>query len=426
MRIAMQDPSATQSGPGKRSVLSETAVFLACILALIFAADVYLLLMTGKGAERRDFISYWAAGQQLAHHANPYDASATLTLERSLGFPPAGEALIVRNPPWALPLVAPLGYFSFRFAAVLWSVALLVCWLASIRILLALAPAPAQRYKVLGYPITPAFILALFAPALTCIFYGQTAVFALLGLVLFLRFHKTHPALAGLSLWLCALKPHLFLPFAAVLLLWAIHSVITQRNCHSERSEESPYSFHAATILASAIAALTATSLLANHLDPHAFREYLAMMRHATTEREFIPCIGIALRFAINPALTSIEYIPAALASLWAIAFYWRNRLTWDWTEHGPLLALVSLVFAPYAWLTDQVIALPALLIAARIAGLRALVLIALAGAIIEAEVLANIYMHSALFLWTAPAWLALYAFAVRNGSASHQKPLNG
>jgi hypothetical protein len=63
-----------------------------------------------------------------------------------------------------------------------------------------------------------------FAPALVCLIVGQTSLFALLGLVLFLRLHRTRPFLAGVSLWLCALKPHLFLAFGVVLLAWIIVS----------------------------------------------------------------------------------------------------------------------------------------------------------------------------------------------------------
>src|ERR1035438_3477979 len=61
-----------------------------------------------------------------------------------------------------------------------------------------------------------------FAPALSCLISGQMALFVLLGLALFLRLHRSRPFLAGASLWLCALKPQLFLPFGVVLLAWVI------------------------------------------------------------------------------------------------------------------------------------------------------------------------------------------------------------
>ena len=97
----------------------------ACLLAMAFAVEVLLLMLTGSGSERRDFVSYWAAGQQLIHHQNPYDADAVLQIEQSQGFPAGEQALIMRNPPSALLLVAPLGLVGFRAGALLWSLLLL-------------------------------------------------------------------------------------------------------------------------------------------------------------------------------------------------------------------------------------------------------------------------------------------------------------
>ena len=42
--------------------------------------------MTSSGAADRDFIAYWAAGQQLAHHANPYDSTEVLRIEHAAGY----------------------------------------------------------------------------------------------------------------------------------------------------------------------------------------------------------------------------------------------------------------------------------------------------------------------------------------------------
>jgi hypothetical protein len=387
------------------ALLAQLLLVASCILALVFAIDVCTLLLTGHGSERRDFISYWAAGQQLIHHQNPYDAAATLRLERSMGFPPGGEALIVRNPPSALVLVTPLGWISFRAAALIWSLLLLGCWLASVRLLWPIEHRPLKRFDVFGYSLSSGFLLTLFAPALACVLFGQTALFALLGLVLFLRLHQSNPFLAGVSLWLCALKPHLFLPFAAVLLLWI---VVT----------------HSYAVLAGALAALSASSLVALRLDPSAWTQYAEMMRTVGLEREFIPCLSIALRFAISPGATWLQYLPAALGCLWAIGYFWTRRRTWDWARDGPLLVLVSMLVSPYAWLTDQVLAMPALLLAACRASFRSLVVLALASSAIETAILCGLYLHSPFYLWTQVAWLAWFLAALyrpgRPQSASH------
>jgi hypothetical protein len=364
-----------------------------------------MLLLTGHGSERRDFISYWAAGQQLIHHQNPYDPSATLSLERSMGFPPGGEALIVRNPPSALVLVAPLGWISFRAAALIWSLLLIGSWLLSLRLLWSIEGRPIKRFNVFGYSLSPEFLLTLFAPALACVLFGQTALFALLGLALFLRFHRSNPFLAGVSLWLCALKPHLFLPFAAVLLLW----IVVTRS----------YAVFAGTAIA-----LAASSLIALRLDPSAWTQYAQMMRTAGLEREFIPCLSIALRFAISPGTTWLQFLPTALGCVWAIHYFWSRRNTWSWAHDGPLLVLVSMLLSPYAWLTDQVLAIPALLLAACRAGFRSLLVLALVSSAVEIAILRGLYLHSAFYLWTQAAWLVWFLVVQRRpgrpDSASH------
>ena len=76
--------------------LAVTALFL-CVVPL---ADH----MAGS----RDFVSYWATGHQLVHHANPYDRTAVMRIEHAAGLK-EDAVLLMRNPPWALPLAYPLG-----------------------------------------------------------------------------------------------------------------------------------------------------------------------------------------------------------------------------------------------------------------------------------------------------------------------------
>ena len=169
--------------------------------------------LTGKIAGARDFVVYWATGQQLVHYGNPYDFSAMMGIERDAGLPTHLGVLFMRNPPWALPIVYPLGFVGVRLGALLWSLALLACLWDSVHLVWQMHGRPRKLLNFLGLS---------FAPALMCLIVGQTSLFALLGLVLFLRLHGTRPFLAGMSLWLCALKPHLFLPFGVVLLAWVI------------------------------------------------------------------------------------------------------------------------------------------------------------------------------------------------------------
>jgi hypothetical protein len=81
--------------------------------------------------------------------------------------------------------------------------------------------------------------------------------------------------------------------------------------------------------------------------------------------------------------------------------------------KDGSLLMLVSIFLAPYCWLFDQALAIPALLRGAYLTRSRVLpVILALASLSIQIELLCNIKIPSAIYLWTAPAWLAWYLFA--------------
>jgi hypothetical protein len=370
-------------------------VVVTSLLALAFTFQVLLLMVTGRGSERRDFVSFWSAGRLFVHHQNPYDADAVLLLERAQGFPADKQALIMRNPPSALALVAPLGLVGYRTAAQVWSLLLFACLTGSMWMLWDMHGRPGSQFRILGYPFGAMFLCLLFAPALVCLFSGQSALFALLGLVLFLRYHRSRPFVAGLSLWLCALKPHLFLPFVAVLLLWI---VVTRSYA----------------VLAGTVFALGASSAIAFLIDPACLAQYGQMMRTAGFEREFIPCLGVALRLGIWPHAAWEQYVPAAVGCVWAVSYYWSRRATWDWMEHGALLMLVSIFVSPYAWLTDQALAIPALLQVALRTNLRNLLVLAFASVIIEVEIVSMVDLHSKLFVWTAAIWLVWYFCARR------------
>jgi len=63
--------------------------------------------MTGNIAGARDFVVYWATGQQLVHHANPYEVDGMMRTERAAGLPTGYGVLFMRNPPWALGITYP-------------------------------------------------------------------------------------------------------------------------------------------------------------------------------------------------------------------------------------------------------------------------------------------------------------------------------
>ena len=262
------DSSSTQG----RGDFAELSILIASLLALLLVIFLFSLSVAGSQPASRDFVSYWATGQQLVRHANPYDRDAVAALEHSAGLT-VKAVLIMRNPPWALPLAYPLGFLPLRLAGILWSLVLLACLLISVRMVRELHGSPPNRVHWLGFAFTPGLI---------CLTMGQTALFALLGLVLFLRLHKSRPFAAGAALWLCALKPHLFLPFAAALAAW----IVVSRGYR---------------LLAGAAAAIALSSAAAFLIDTTAWRDYLRLMRSPAVENEFIPCLADAMRHWLRP-----------------------------------------------------------------------------------------------------------------------------
>src|ERR1035438_7932442 len=310
------------------SIVGVTGLALALVALFLFVAP----LTDVSGV--RDYLAYWATGQQLVHHANPYDADAIMRIEHSAGHPANDSVMLMRNPPWSLPLAYPLGFLGFRVCSLLWSLVLLACLIVSVRILWRMYGSPSTPLHWLGYS---------FAPAVVCLMMGQTSIFALLGYVLFLDLHRRQQFLAGISLWLCALKPHLFLPFGVVLLAWILVS----------RSYK---------ILAGAAVAMAASCAITFCIDPSAWSDYAQMIRTTGIEKDHIPCLSVALRFWLSPQTVWFAWLPAALGCAWALGYFWSRRHAWDWMKDGSLLMLVSLVVAPYSWVYDDTLALPALL----------------------------------------------------------------
>jgi hypothetical protein len=358
-----------------------------CIVAAGFClvAGIYIVGLTDKNAAERDFIEYWAAGQQLVHGANPYDPAAILRLERSAGLV-GNQPKVTFSPPVAFFLVLPLGLLGAKYGLIVWLLVLLACLSISIWILWILNGRPSSRLHLLGY---------LFAPTTACLMAGQLGIFLLLGLVLFLFLYRSRPFLAGAALLPCTLKPHLFLPFALALLLWVV-------------------SRKAWLILTGFSAALLASCALTLWFDPHVWSQYSQMMQLTGVLDAWVPTLSVTLRFLIARHADWLQLLPEAAACVWALWYFWTRRDRWNWMDHGLLLLLVSAISTPYAWFTDESILLPAVL-----AGLyraadsrRSLLPLGLIAGVALIEVLRSVQLTSPYYLWTTPAWLAWYLYA--------------
>jgi hypothetical protein len=375
-------------------------VAASCIVVAGFflVAGILFFGLSNKSAANRDFIEYWAAGQQLVHGANPYDGAAVLRLERTVGFD-GDKPKITFSPPVAFFLVLPLGFVSAKSGMILWSLALLTSLSISNWILWILNGRPGSRYHLLGY---------LFAPVLACQMAGQLGTFLLLGVVLFLYFHKSRPYLAGAALLPCVLKPHLFLPLAIVLLLWAIDR-------------------KAYRILVGFAATLAASCALTLCFDIHLWSQYSQMLSTTGVLDAFVPTLSAMFRLLVDRNAVWLQFLPEAAGCVWAIWYFWTRRSRWSWTDQGLLLLLVSAACTPYAWFSDEAMLLPAVLAALYrvVDSGRSLLPLGLIAGVALIEVLAVVKMTSPFYLWTVPAWLAWYLYAGRATAPQSSKSYN-
>lgn len=364
------------------------ARILAAVCLLSLGAGIFVLIAASNNAGQRDFISYWAAGKQLIHGADPYDAAAVAALERTAGYQ-LDYRLIMRNPPYALFLALPLGLFSANAGLILWLTLLLASMVLSVRMIWLLHGRPPDRLHLMGY---------CFAPVMECLMAGQFGLFLLLGVVLFLFFHRSRPALAGAALLLCAVKPHLFVPFGIVLLAW----IVLRREFR---------------ILAGFFIALGASCALTLALDRQIFAQYAGMIHSSAIMREIVPTLSEMLRVVVDRDAAWLQFLPEAGGCAWAMGYFWTRRRVWDWNRHGLLLLVVSVLCSPYALFPDEAMLLPAVLAGvyrAERTG-RSLLPFGVFAAVALVEVFANVPMTTLYYLWTVPAWLGWYLYATAN-----------
>jgi hypothetical protein len=352
-------------------------------ILILMAAVLGILLLAGGSIVDRDTISYWAAGHLLIHHQNPYDAATVMGLEQSVGFK-GSDPMVMRNPPYALFLVLPLGLFSPTVAGALWTIFTVGCFVASIAIL----------RRTFGDASEPVPLwTCFFAPAIACIVMGQSSVIILFGLACFLTWYKTRPFMAGASLILVACKPHILLSFLLVLTMW----VVVHRNYK---------------IVAGVVSGLGVTLSLALWFDHSIIGEYLPTLRTANADNT--SALASLLRHVTG--INELQFALVIPASLWAAWYFVEHRREWSWQAQGLVLPIISLWAAPYSWAWDGVVMLPALLAAQCRAkdqhqSTRSFVWLNLAG-------LAVFGVHWTMsHFWTTTMWLGWFLWALHHSS---------
>lgn len=386
------------SGPPPNPVMTSTArktsVGTVVAVVVLMAIVLGLLAFTAKSQSAdRDFISYWAGARLLATHGNPYDAHSVLQLENGVGNTFA-RPLVLRNTPCTIFLMAPLGWFSFYTASMLWEAMLIFASIASIWLL---QPFVGGRVPLVAF---------FFAPIVDCFLAGQTTILVLLGVCLFIRLEENRPFWAGAALLLALLKPHLLFLFWPVLLLEVMRR-------------------HKWGVVWGGLCATALASGIATALDPHIWMQYVVSVRAEHVEQQYFPNIAATLRILISRGSLWPQLLPAIVGEAIALWIWTRTRGKWRWHRQGAMLFAGSALVAPYSFLVDQVLFLPAVLYCyprANSVGRAVFIVINFSAFFLMLKVPE---MSSPVTLWVAPAMM-LWCYAVyrrRKASAAAEAP---
>jgi hypothetical protein len=292
------------------------------------------LLISPMFLYQDDFVAYWSAARLLLTGGNPYDPSQVLRIEREEAGVPWTEPLMFWNPPWIIFILLPFGILNYQFSRVIWF----------IMHIFAIATSVYGLWKIYGGSrknILLAWLFAFFfVPTLVMIRYGQSAILVLLSLTGFIYFARYQRwSLAGVSLILATVKPHL----VYLVLGWIVLYIIRNRIWSLGVTWIGPI--------------IGITALFAWRY-PALFTEFFRVHIERSPAYLATFTIGAWLRMHIDPNNNFIQFIPtliAVLSFLLAEAIFKTKRNPY---YHIQRLTLISLLTTPFGWLHDQVISL--------------------------------------------------------------------
>lgn len=361
----------------KKSEWIFAVVLLAIVSGIIFIAS----LMASYALPVQDLSQYWAAAHLFSK--NPYSLDLLRSFERGSGI--YSNLPATKTPPWAILLVLPLGLLGYHEAFAVWALmsVAIIGW-CSFEISRGLFP---------DGGLAPTLISFIFGPTVVLLMLGQFTVLVLFGVILFCRFtRRRNDWLAGASLLLLCGKPHIVLLFLFAILLWVIHSKRW-------------------IVLISGSAAFTASSLLALLINPDILQQFRDRSLLVIHETESYPNLGGVI-YEVS-GVHFLAVLPQIAGILWVLWYWSAHRSEWVWEREGLFVLLISVTCSYYSYPYDQILALPALIIAYAVGNRRLFLLgfvLTNLGYAIYMSNIAGHFGYGYMFLWwTALGWLLSY-----------------
>jgi hypothetical protein len=343
-----------------------------------------------------DFVAYWSAARLVACGGNPYNPAELLAVEQQAAGWPHDDVQWFWSPPWTLLLTLPFALLPFGPATMLWIMLQAVGVIIG-GVLLWRYFAPEYGTRWVGLLLATGFF-----PLWMALTLGQISPWLLLALIAFLWAERQRQDwVAGVSLSLLMIKPHVTYLFWSAALWWAFTGGRWR-------------------VVTGWIGGLLGASGVVVLLAPQVFHNYVgavALPPWAT------PTIGVWLRMLLGVERTWLQFLPSLLGGLGLLTWLWRRRGPWRWEVlTGPLL-LASVVTAAYGWSYDQVVLLPA--VVALVAGLwekrpleRLALLLPLVGAQLGLVAMRLGGVLDVFAVWHAPLLGGLYWWGAGQGAA--------
>jgi hypothetical protein len=346
-----------------------------------------------------DFVEYWAAAKLLLSGGNPYSPAELLKNQQEIGWSQP-IPLIMWNPPWTLSFTFPFGLVDYDTAQFVWFLFhTLIVFIGSHWLWQVYGGDPRKpRYASLS--------ILTFAPTYFVLLLGQIGPLILLGLLGFLIFvRKRLWLLAGASVTLVSIKPHLLYLLWLALFVWIVN--------------ERQWRLLAGLIVAGAI--VVSIPLVFNSA---IYSQYIQLIGAGTVLRPLdwaTPSLGTALGELLAIPGMWIRWLPTSFGAIWFL-WYWSRRVTtWNWIFEIPLILLISVATASFAWTFDHIVLLPAVIQCAvwtarseRKQHQRLVIGIHVVfGAIL---IVAKVFVRNDFwYFWVAPAFLLFYLYVRAN-----------
>ncbi len=388
-----------------KSIVRSLALWGLLVISLVVLIRLAPQLARPQYFRSDDFMPYWAGGKLNLSGENPYDAQKKEQVQIEAGGQPSNQVpiAIFLNPPWTLPFVMPFSLISYSISRIAWLLFSITCLVISAIYLWRYYDGP-PKVGWLAW-----VVVIIFAPTISMLEDGQIAFLILLGLVGFLYFSISHENdwAGGAALALVSIKPQVIYLFWIAILFW----VIKQRRWK---------------VLVSCFLTIVALTALAMLFNPRVISQYLAMMQNSYLAKLATPTIGAYLRFFwLGVDKFWLQFVPPFVGGLWFIYYWLKNRNVWSWSLSLPILLLVSQVTAPYTYTYDQVVLLPAIILAVlwlykdrkRWSSIVMAILLII---ICILDLILHMKLNDFWFVWMAPALLAWYLVAQSLGQKEH------